>query len=240
LRSLQAGAKRAGGEVVVLAGNHELMGMLGDWRYLSPEALASYGGAEARRAALARSGDEGRWLRTLPAIAKRDGCVFVHGGVEPALARLGVNGIARRASRELARVDRERERAVRETLIAADAPLEALLALKRPLLHGFETWLITHPDGPFWFRGWAQWSDAEVDAQLPAVLSALGAERLVMGHTPQLPATIRLRAGGRVVLADTGMLGGASFPGGAPLALEIRGQALTLLDAKGERTPLAP
>jgi hypothetical protein len=240
LRSLQAGAKRARGEVVVLAGNHEIMSMTGDWRYASPEAIAGFGGAEGRRSALAPSGAEGRWLRSLPAIVKIDGIVFVHGGVNPELAAIGVSGIQKRTRAELARVDAERVKAVRDGLLTASADLDALLALQLPGLAEFPGWLITHEQGPYWFRGYASWSDAELAARLPGLLKALGARRLVVGHTPQLPAAIESRADGRVILADTGMLDGSFFPGGAPLALEIRGEALATLDAKGVRTPLLP
>jgi hypothetical protein len=240
LRSLQAGAKRARGEVVVIAGNHEIMSMLGDWRYASPESIAGFGGAEARRAALSPAGALGRWLRSLPAIVKIDGNVFVHGGVSPELATAGVNGIRRRARAELGRADAERAKALREGALLADADLDALLALQRPALAEYPSWLIAHEQGPFWFRGYATWSDAELAARLPGLLKALGAKRLVVGHTPQLPAAIQARAAGRVILTDTGMLGGSFYPGGAPLALEIRGGALATLDAKGVRTPLAP
>ncbi|HEU4428275.1 MAG TPA: metallophosphoesterase, partial [Myxococcota bacterium] len=211
LRSLQAGARRAGGEVVVLAGNHEIMSLIGDWRYVSPEAIAGFGGAEARRRAFAPSSEVGRWLRGLPAIVELDDNVFVHGGVSPELAVLGVNGIRRRARKELARLDAERANALREGVLLADAGLDALLALKRPALAEFPGWLITHPLGPFWFRGHATQSDEELAAELPSVLKRLGAKRIVVGHTPQLPAAVRSRARGRVILADTGMLAGAFF-----------------------------
>jgi hypothetical protein len=239
LRSLQAGAKRAGGTVVVLAGNHEIMSMLGDWRYASPEAVASYGGAAARRAALAPSSETGRWLRTLPAIVKIEGNVFVHGGVSPEIAAAGVDGIRRRARAELARMDTERARALREGALPPEADLDALLALQRPALAEFPGWWIQHELGPFWFRGYATWSDEELAAKLPGLLKALGADRIVVGHTPQLPAKITPRAGGRVILADTGMLSAGVYPGGAPLALEIRGDALSVLGL-GTREPLAP
>jgi hypothetical protein len=239
LRTLQRRAKRAGGQVLVLAGNHEIMSLLGDWRYVSPEAIAGFGGAAARRAALAPSAAEGRWLRSLPAIARIDGNVFVHGGVSPEIAAAGVDGIRKRARAELARVDGERARAVREGALPPDADLDALLALQRPGLADFPGWWIQHELGPFWFRGYATWSDEELAAKLPDVLKALGAQRIVVGHTPQLPARVTSRAGGRVILADTGMLSGSFYPGGAPLALEIRGDALTVL-GPGTREPLAP
>jgi hypothetical protein len=240
LRGLQQGAKRARGEVIVLLGNHELMSLHGDWRYASPEAIAGFGGAAARRAALAPTGAEGRWLRSLPAIARVERVVFVHAGVSPEAAALGLTGIRRRVRAEIARLDAEIARAHEEGALAPDADLDALLALGRPSLADYPSWLIAHPEGPFWLRDYASASDAELDAQLPALLKALGARRIVVGHTPQLPAALRVRAGGRVVLADTGMLGGAFYPGGAPLALEIRGDALSAIDAKGARTPLAP
>ncbi len=240
LRELQRGAKRGGGEVILLLGNHEIMSMHGDWRYASAEAIAGFGGAEARRAALSATGPDGRWLRSFPAIANVDGNVFVHGGVSPELAPLGVNGIRRRVRKELGLVDVERAKAVRSGALPADADLDALLALKPPPLELYASWLIANTQGPFWFRGYASWTDAELDAQLPGLLRALGAKRIVVGHSVQLPASIRARAGGRVILADAGMLGGAFFPAGAPLALEIRGDALTVIDAKGVRTPLVP
>jgi hypothetical protein len=239
LRSLQRGAKRAGGEVVVLLGNHEVMSLHGDWRYASPEAIAGWGGAAARRSALAPTGSDGRWLRALPAIARIDGIVFVHGGISPEVAPLGVSGIRRRVRSELALADAELANAVRSGALTADADFEALLALAPPTLAAYPSWLIAHGAGPLWYRGYAKSTDAELEAQLPGVLKALGAKRIVVGHSAQLPAAIRARAGGRVILADAGMLGGASFPGGAPLALEIRGGAFTVVDAKGARTPLA-
>ncbi len=239
LRSLQRGAKRAGGEVVVLLGNHEIMSMHGDWRYVSPEAIAGFGGAAARRVALSAASDDGRWLRSLPAIVRIDGNVFVHGGIPSELAPLGVEGIRKRVRRELARVDAEHAKAVRSGALPADANLDALLALKPPPLATYASWLIANAQGPFWHRGYASWTDDELGAQLPALLKALGAKRIVVGHSAQLPAAIRARAGGRVILADTGMLGGAFYPGGAPLALEIRGDALAVVDAKGVRSALA-
>jgi hypothetical protein len=240
LRSLQREAKRAGGEVVVLLGNHEVLSLDGDWRYASPEAIAGFGGAAARRAAFSRSGDDGRWLRSLPAIVRIDGNVFVHGGVTPEVAALGVRGIQSRVRDELKRIDAARASAVREGTLTEDASLDDLLALKPPSLESYPGWLIASTRGPLWYRGLAQASDAELAAELPVLLRSLGARRIVVGHTPQLPAAIRSRAGGRVILADTGMLGGAFYPGGAPLALEIRGDALATIDAKGVRTPLAP
>lgn len=93
LRRLQQEAKEAGGEVILLLGNHEVMNMQGDWRYVSPGDIEIYGGKEARIAAYRKSGEEGAWLRTLPAVAKVGDTLFVHGGILPEWAQKGIEGI---------------------------------------------------------------------------------------------------------------------------------------------------
>ena len=93
MRRLQTEAPTAGGQVVPLLGNHEVMNLVGDWRYVSPADVEGFGGAEARAAALGADGDLGAWLRTLDMVAVVDRVVFVHGGVDPEHAKLGVEGI---------------------------------------------------------------------------------------------------------------------------------------------------
>ncbi|GAA6003797.1 hypothetical protein JCM10207_003605 [Rhodosporidiobolus poonsookiae] len=51
-QSLRAQADKAGGAVVSLLGNHEIMNALGDWRYVTKEDIASFGGERNRREAM--------------------------------------------------------------------------------------------------------------------------------------------------------------------------------------------
>ncbi|GAA5983881.1 hypothetical protein JCM11641_006407 [Rhodosporidiobolus odoratus] len=51
-QSLRPQAERAGGAVVSLLGNHEVMNALGDWRYVTKEDIASFGGERNRREAM--------------------------------------------------------------------------------------------------------------------------------------------------------------------------------------------
>ncbi len=89
-------------------------------------------------------------------------------------------------------------------------------------------WTINSADGPLWFRGFSQWSDAEGDAEMPRLLSAAGIEHFVVGHTVQEDGRIRVRFGGAVFLIDTGML--ASYvPGGRGSALEIAGGTVSAI-----------
>ncbi len=82
LRSLEAQAQAAGGRVHVLLGNHEIMNMKGDVRYLNAKYLA----LPYRTPYLMGPDTEmGRWLRSLPVMVRLGDILFVHGGVSPRL-----------------------------------------------------------------------------------------------------------------------------------------------------------
>lgn len=93
MRRLPAEAAAQGGRVITVLGNHEVMNMQGDWRYVSPQDYESYGGPEGRISSFLADGADGAWLRTLPTVAKLGDIVFVHGGVTPRWAELGLDGI---------------------------------------------------------------------------------------------------------------------------------------------------
>lgn len=93
LRQLQEEAAKSGGRVVPLLGNHEVMNVIGDLRYVSPEDYASYGGEESRKAAFSATGEDGRWLRGLDAVARVGRTIFLHGGMDAKWAGFGTDGI---------------------------------------------------------------------------------------------------------------------------------------------------
>ena len=66
-------------------------------------------------------------------------------------------------------------------------------------------WLSVNQDGPLWFRGYDQWSEAEGAAQIDRVLDAYKVAHIVVGHTVQRSGRIRPRFGNKVFLIDTGM-----------------------------------
>ncbi len=81
LMRLEAEAAAAGGRVVVLLGNHEVMNLQEDLRYVHPSDTAEFGSIEARKAAFSKTGALGRWYRGLDTVVSIDGNLFVHGGV---------------------------------------------------------------------------------------------------------------------------------------------------------------
>ena len=189
LDRLEEEAAAAGGQVIVLLGNHEVMNLTGDWRYVSPGDVATYGGEAARRAAFSAEGEAGRWLHQRDAVAQVDGVVFVHGGVSAryAAAEGGAAGLSDWVRRAL----------------AGQAPDEVL-----------------GPEGPLWYRGYLQAPEPVACAELEVALEALGAERMVMGHTTQRSGKIASRCEGRLLGIDTGI---SDHYGGHLAALEIIG-----------------
>ena len=93
LRNLEREAAAAGGRAIELIGNHETYSLVGDQASVSARDMASFGGEEARRAAFSQTGEYGAWLRTHKAVVIVDDIVFVHGGLTPEMAKLGVDAL---------------------------------------------------------------------------------------------------------------------------------------------------
>ena len=238
---LQAEAAEAGGAVHVLVGNHEAMNLVGDLRYVSEGDFAQFEGEAreglpagyfARRAAFAPEGHYGRWLLALPFALVINDTLFVHGGVSEVAAGLSLEQINTQAQRDLRTVaegwhaflaagaiadgDSFRDLRARAAALAegsADTPLAATARAMTEALNG----LPFHPDGILWYRGNAlchAWAEGPV---LQRALDAVGAQRVVIGHTPTRTRQASQRADGRVWRVDAGMNRAAY--GGNPAAL---------------------
>jgi hypothetical protein len=135
-------------------------------------------------------GDIGRWVVKNPVVVLLDGTLFVHGGIGPAYLELSVAEINARAAAALT------ARNTDPTAITNDE------------------------QGPLWYRGLAQplasangethvaRTPAQIqpvgDDQLKALLSAYGAKRIVVGHTPILSGIAFFRDG-KLICIDTGI-----------------------------------
>ena len=230
LKRLQAEASRAGGAVHQLLGNHEVMRMLGDLRYVSPgeyEAFVTPQSEQLRddylrqssgaardnvqnaplgfleiRMAFGRTGEYGQWLRNLDAVAQINGILFVHGGISPALAGTACREINAAIRRELTR-DLDKTRAKPQASLSAS------------------------DDGPLWYRGLAQEPDSFAP-ELDNILAKQHAQAIVIGHTVATDGRIRVRFGGKVIQLDTGMQP-AYVPQGRASALEIQRGVFTAI-----------
>jgi len=255
LMSLEEQARRAGGRVHALLGNHEVMNLTGDMRDVTPEIFASFGGEAAMRQAFAPKGRYGRWLRSKPAIAQIDGTVFMHAGINHEFVDGSISDINRRIRHDLEQWDEgvrwletqdlvppaaplldviraAREQIERLNAAAAEGniPPEAprIASLLLPVANvGAST--LFHPEGPLWFRGFSTWTDEEGGARMAELLRRHRAQRFVTGHTVQPGGRITERFGRRLFLIDTGMLGGRFFPSGRPSALVLKADSATHL-----------
>ena len=214
--------------------------------------------------AVGPKGRYGKWLRARKAVALVDGTLFMHAGIAPGSTG-GVDDINGEIARAIKAWDDAtdamgRERlitpyfSIKEVVAAAAADLGKISAAvnagqpvetrvtqeyvaqlkgivevgKGPLLAAA---------GPMWFRGLSQTPSEETDAEVTALLTRVGATRMVVGHTPQLPGHIVPRFGNRVFAIDTGMLS-SFFKGGRASALELSGGRVTAIyrDGKQELT----
>lgn len=60
-------------------------------------------------------------------------------------------------------------------------------------------------EGPLWYRGYLLADESLACAELDQALSAMGATRMVVGHTTQKSGKIAARCGGRLLGIDTGI-----------------------------------
>jgi hypothetical protein len=186
---LEREAARAGGGVHVVLGNHEIMVMLDDLRYVAPKEMevARRHGVGYDRMFDPRSSVLGRWLVSKPALLRVGRVLLAHGGASPHLLPAGLealdDSLARFTSEDL-------------FYLWADstyrAPLDSAgLARRDDFFWGEE--------GVFWYRGWVQ-SDTLAE-QLAAVLDHFDADLQVVGHTPLEGMAVRYD--GRLIATNT-------------------------------------
>jgi hypothetical protein len=286
---LDSEAKQAGGQVVPMLGNHEVMNIMGDLRYVPSSNYASFAtddserqqkrayseyvqwttshaallaelpqplelteaewmarhplGFIEQREALAPAGVYGAWIREHVAVAKIDGTIFLHGGIEPGLAKTKLDAINKMIHEEIKVFDESKQYLVSEKLILPFFNLQEMSSVLQAEVIAerksrvpanderqakilqfltFQDWLSVRVDGPLWFRGYDTWTEAEGPALASKVLETYKASRIVLGHTVQKGGRIRSRFDDKVFLIDTGMLS-SYYKGGRASALEICG-----------------
>ncbi len=90
---LERQAPLQGGMVHQLTGNHEVMNLEGDFRYIHQGEIDSHGGMEKAATALGPRGFYGRWISGHPAVIRINDTVFLHGGVSPEFSAMSPEAI---------------------------------------------------------------------------------------------------------------------------------------------------
>jgi hypothetical protein len=90
LERLRPEAKAAGGELISLSGNHELMNVAQDFRYVTPRAFAAFDELGGRPAAFRPGGAYALRIALRPFVVQVGDSVYVHGGLLPEHVEYGL------------------------------------------------------------------------------------------------------------------------------------------------------
>ena len=212
---LEQEAQRAGGRVHFVLGNHEIMTMQGDNRYVNQKYLKGIALRTRIRYEDLHGPDMelGRWLRSKHSVIKLNGVLFVHGGIGPHIIDRGMS-MADINESVRGKID------LRSYKIVFDELPNFL----------FKTM------GPFWYRGYyeanegsySQMTDTEVDA----MLAYYGAQAVVVGHSEI--DEVESSYSGRVIGIDVPLRDLGSFQG-----LLWEDGVFYRVTGSGERQPLA-
>lgn len=184
---LEEQAAQQGGRVHLVLGNHELLVMSGDLRYVhAKEArLAELHAAPYPRLFHPDTSVLGRWLAAKPGVLRIGRVLFAHGGVSAAQRPRSLA-----AHRDSLRSFLGEELFVRWADTTFIPRMDSVAFARRSNFFWGE-------NSVFWHRGYVQ-SDT-LAAELDSVLKAFRADLLVVGHTPRPVAEERY--GGRLVAA---------------------------------------
>ena len=200
MMKLQVQAPEHGGSVTVLCGNHELMNIDMDLRYVNGASIDKFGGAKAFRELIGPNGHYGKWLRRLPLVHVTLRTVFVHAFLHPQF------------------VGNRTWQQVNEDYIAMPHKLPSAGSNHNPVWHRLHALQINAGYG----SGGTNMSRKvinEEDIDLNTTLELLSADRMVVGHTPQPSAHVAHSK--KLVCIDVGM--SRWMNGGRPVLLELRG-----------------
>jgi len=156
-------ARKAGGRVHMLLGNHEVMVMTNDTRYLN-EKYAFFSKYFSRDYALnySKSSVIGRWLRSQNTVIKINGFLISHAGISPFLLsqQIGIDEI---------------NSLVRDYLVNKKTSKKDDL-----------TMLVMGVNGPLWYRGYVFASEKTpliTQSEVDSILKFYDAEKMIIAHT---------------------------------------------------------
>lgn len=179
--SLEERARRNGGYVHFILGNHEIMNMNGDWRYVHPKYASS---SRIPFTALYNGNNElWNWLRTKNIIEKIGDILFVHAGIAPELLQLNLS---------ISEINN----------LARPFYTHANKQFTDNTLHT----IFNSEQSPFWYRGYYQ--NTITEDQIDATLQHFGVKTIVTGHTVVDKVTAFFN--GKVINVDTDHASGNS------------------------------
>lgn len=180
LYGLEQQAQQAGGDIHLTLGNHEVMILNGDLRYLHPKYVETAKQLNKPFEQLfSPNSIIGNWLRSKPVLIKVNNNLFAHGGFHPSLAKDN------------------------HSLEAINTVFKANL-VKAELDKPREGWgkYLHKSNGPIWYRGYFKTDDEGASSQeIDLLLKHFDINHIIVGHTSQ--KQIETRYQGRVIAIDS-------------------------------------
>ena len=207
-------ARDDGGRVHFLLGNHELMILRGDDRYISGKYLDGIVRKSRidHRDLFGPDMHLGRWLRTCPTVVRLNDILFVHGGISPSL-------LQKKYSPE-----------AMNDFITANIDIRS-----SQLAFNDDARFLFGGEGPFWYRGYHYEMEGRypraTSEEINSILDFYGSGKIVVGHTEVDQITTLYD--GRIVAIDipTEEVGGLQ-------ALIFENDRIFRLSSQGELIPL--
>ncbi|MDP8916549.1 MAG: metallophosphoesterase [Pseudomonadota bacterium] len=244
LRRLQSEARRTGGKVIALVGNHEAMNITGDLRYVHPGEYAAFRGP---RSQAVRERYYSNHRRSIEEAARRQAPELTDDQIRAAWEQATPLGMIEHRQawhpagevgawviRNPAVVKLGDLLFVHGGLGGAYAALSVedinrRVAAALSAREQADSAIINDPNGPLWYRGLVSGNRIvpgkaalSIDQELTQVLRGHGARAIIIGHTPSLNGIVISHAG-RLVRIDTGI---SEHYGGSVSYLEIIGDRM--------------
>lgn len=181
LYGLEKQAEKAGGMVHVLLGNHEIMVLGEDIRYVHDKYMHVQSLMGIKYTDLFSSETMlGIWLRHKPVTISVNDVIFVHGGISPELIRRKIP--PEEINHLFYQMDIARQ-------VESQNDLENLFFL-------------TEDHGPLWYRGYFD-DTALTEMQADSILNYFNKKHIVVGHTPS--EDFQTRFGKKIIGIDAGL-----------------------------------
>ena len=233
-------AKKKGGYVHLLIGNHEAMNVTGDLRYVSAGEFQAFTSRNSERYQSMQWDQQLAWMSTnVPGFEEMDLVAYRQeweqrvplGWVEhrQAWALSGEYGSWVKGNQVAIQVNDTiflhggiSDKYCKFSLQSLTEQVMKAMAVYDPAI----TTIVDDPLGPLWYRGLAQEEETDVFNQtLDNILKRYGASRIVVGHTPT-GGVVWPRFDQRVVVNDTGI---AAYYGAHKGVLELTAQGATAI-----------
>lgn len=165
----------AGGYVHVILGNHDIMNLSGDYRYVASKYSSAASLLQKNYKELyAKNTELGRWLRSKNIIEKIGNMLFLHAGVSPELNKRAWN---------LEAINNNCRKYYDQSRKVIPDSLQIFFSA----------------DGPFWYRGYFM-GKSTTDIDVNKTLAFYGCKQIVVGHT--IVDSIKSMYNGKVIGVD--------------------------------------